>query len=117
EGIHVGYRWYDARAIKVDYPFGHGLSYTTFAYRDLAVTVHALEDPVAVTVSLTLANTGGRDGAEVEQVYLGDRTGALQVPPRELRGFTKVRLPAGASRRVTVDIVRRDLEHVHPDGG
>ena len=64
EGIHVGYRWYDARAIEVDYPFGHGLSYTTFAYRDLAVTVHALEDPVAVTVSLTLANTGGRDGED-----------------------------------------------------
>ncbi len=117
EGIHVGYRWYDARAVEVDYPFGHGLSYTTFAYSRLAVRVHPVEDPVALTVSLTLANTGGRDGADVVQVYVGDRTGALQVPPRELRGFRKVWLPAGASETVTIEILRRDLEHVHPDAG
>ena len=117
EGIHVGYRWYDARAVDVDYPFGHGLSYTTFAYSRLAVRVHHVEDRVALTVSLTLANTGGRDGADVVQVYVGDRTGALQVPPRELRGFRKVWLPAGASETVTIEILRRDLEHVHPDAG
>ena len=117
EGIHVGYRWYDARGLEVDYPFGHGLSYTTFEYSDLDVSVHPVEDPVALTVTLTLTNAGGRDGAEVVQVYVGDRTGALQVPPRELRGFRKVRLLAGASQRVTVEILRRDLEHVHPEAG
>jgi beta-glucosidase len=117
ERIHVGYRWYDARGIDVDYPFGHGLTYTAFEYSDLAVTVHDVEDRVALTVSLTVANTGGRDGADVVQVYLGDRTGTLQVPPRELRGFAKVRLPAGATQRVDVDVLRRDLEHVHPEAG
>jgi beta-glucosidase len=117
EGIHVGYRWYDARGLEVDYPFGHGLAYTTFEYGDLDVTVHPIEDPVALTITLTLTNSGGREGAEVVQVYVGDRTGALQVPPLELRGFRKVPLLADASQRVTVDILRRDLEHVHPEAG
>jgi beta-glucosidase len=106
EGIYVGYRWYDARAIDVDYPFRHGLSYTAYDYSDLEVTVRELEDPVALTVALTIANSGSREGAEVVQVYVGDRSGALQMPARELRGFTKVRLPAGASERVTVDLRR-----------
>jgi beta-glucosidase len=117
EGIYVGYRWYDARAIDVDYPFGHGMSYTTFDYSDLEVTVRELEDPVAFTVALTITNSGSREGAEVVQVYVGDRSGALQMPVRELRGFTKVRLPAGASERVTLDIRRHDLAHVHPEAG
>jgi beta-glucosidase len=117
EGIHVGYRWYDARGLDVDYPFGHGLSYSSFDYSDLAVTVRHVDDPVALTVMLTLANTGSRDGAEVVQLYIDDRTGVLQVPPRELRGFVKVRLAAGAFRRVTLDVLRRDLEHVHPETG
>jgi beta-glucosidase len=117
EGIHVGYRWYDARGIDVDYPFGHGLSYTSFEYSDLAVTVRDVEDPVALTAALTLANTGNRDGSEVVQLYIDDHTGVLQVPPRELRGFVKVRLAAGDSRRVTLDVLRSDLEHVHPEAG
>jgi beta-glucosidase len=117
EGIYVGYRWYDARAIDVDYPFGHGLSYTTFDYSDLSVTVRELEDPVAFAVDVTVANSGSRDGAEVVQVYVGDRSGALQIPPRELRGFAKVRLPAGASQRLTLDIRREDLKHLHPQAG
>jgi beta-glucosidase len=117
EGIHVGYRWYDARGIDVDYPFGHGLSYTSFDYSDLAVTAHDVEDPVALTAALTLANTGNRDGSEVVQLYIDDHTGVLQVPPRELRGFVKVRLAAGDSRRVTLDVLRSDLEHVHPEAG
>ena len=58
EGIYVGYRWFDARRLEVDYPFGHGLSYTTFDYADLQVAVHDLDDPIALTVSLTLTNTG-----------------------------------------------------------
>jgi len=117
EGIHVGYRWYDARGIDVDYPFGHGLSYTSFDYSDLAVSVHDVEDPVALTVTLTLANTGKRNGAEVVQLYIGDHTAVLRVPPRELRGFVKVSLAAGTFRRVTLDVLRCDLEHVHPDAG
>jgi beta-glucosidase len=103
--------------MEVDDPFGHGLSYTTFDYSDLDVIVRELQDPVAFTVALTIANSGNREGAEVVQVYVGDHSGALQMPARELRGFTKVGLPAGASERVTVDIRRNDLQHVHPGAG
>jgi beta-glucosidase len=117
EGVYVGYRWFDARRLAVDYPFGHGLSYTTFHYADLQVIAHELDDPIAVTVSMTLTNTGVRDGAEVVQVYVGDRSGILQMPERELRAFTKVRLTAGASEHVRLPVARTDLEHFHPDAG
>jgi len=117
EGVHVGYRWFDARRLEVDYPFGHGLSYTTFDYADLQITVHDLEDPTAVTVSMTLTNTGDRSGAEVVQVYVADRSGVLQMPEGELRAFLKVRLEAGASEHVELLIARADLEHFHPDAG
>ena len=117
EGMHVGYRWFDARHLEVDYPFGHGLSYTTFNYVDLDITVHDIDDPVAMTVSMTLTNTGRRDGAEVIQIYVGDRSGILQMPERELRAFSKVDLTAGASQRVELAIARADLEHFHPEAG
>src|SRR4029453_12650291 len=117
EGVHVGYRWFDARRLEVDYPFGHGLSYTTFDYADLQIAVHDLEDPMALTVSMTLTNTGDRSGAEVVQVYVGDRSGVLQMPESELRAFSKVHLEAGASQRIELPIARADLEHFHPDAG
>jgi beta-glucosidase len=117
EGIHVGYRWFDARHLEVDYPFGHGLSYTTFGYTDLHISVHDLDDPTAFTVSVTLTNTGSRDGSEIVQVYVGDRSGVLQMPERELRAFAKVHLTAGGSRRVELPIARSDLEHFHPEVG
>jgi len=117
EGIHVGYRWFDARRLEVDYPFGHGLSYTTFGYTDLHTTVHDLDDPTALTVSITLTNTGSRAGAEVVQIYVGDRSAVLQMPERELRSFAKVHLAAGASQRVELPIARADLEHFHPEAG
>jgi beta-glucosidase len=114
EGIHVGYRWFDARRLDVDYPFGHGLSYTTFDYTDLHITVGDLDDLIAMTVSMTLTNTGNRSGAEVVQVYVGDRSGVLQMPERELRAFSKVHVEAGGSERVELPIARPDLEHFHP---
>ena len=117
EGVHVGYRWFDARRLEVDYPFGHGLSYTTFGYSDLDIAVHELDDPIAMTVSVTLTNTGSRAGAEVIQVYVGDRSGVLQMPERELRAFSKVHLTPGASEQVELPISRTDLEHFHPDAG
>jgi beta-glucosidase len=117
EGVHVGYRWFDARRLDVDYPFGHGLTYTTFDYADLQITVGDLDNPIALLVSITLTNTGGRSGAEVVQVYVGDRSGVLQMPARELRAFSKVHLTAGASERVELSIARADLEHFHPDAG
>lgn len=94
EGIFVGYRHYDARGIAPRFPFGHGLSYTTFAYRDLVVR------PRSVTV--TVVNTGGRTGVAVPQLYLGLRgTTGVSQPPRRLGGFAKLTLAPGAARRVT----------------
>jgi beta-glucosidase len=117
EGIHVGYRWYDARKLDVDYPFGHGLSYTTFDYSDLQVEVGDMENPVAFTATLTLSNTGTRHGSEVVQLYVTDRSGFLQMPEKELRAFAKVTLEAGQSRKVTLSVRRSDLEHFHLRAG
>ena len=95
EGLLVGYRWYDARDIAPAFPFGHGLSYTSFAYSGLAVTAGSGEDPVRVEVTVT--NTGSRAGAEVVQVYSGSPAGVPDSAPRQLRAFSKVFLAPNAS--------------------
>ena len=96
EGILVGYRWYDTRNIEPLFPFGYGLSYTTFAYRDLAVS--AWDPERGVSVRLKVKNPGARRGAEVVQVYV-HATG-LRRPKQELRAFTKVDLAPGEEREV-----------------
>ncbi|SDW88846.1 beta-glucosidase [Arthrobacter sp. cf158] len=117
EGIHVGYRYHDARDLAVDYPFGHGLSYTTFSYADLAVSVRPLEDPVAFEVEALVTNTGIRSGSEVVQVYVTDHCCGVQTPPRELRGWKKIKLDGGASDVVRIPVRRADLEHWHSGVG
>jgi beta-glucosidase len=111
EGIHVGYRYYDARSISVDYPFGHGLSYTTFEYSDLEVTIFSVDDLLAFTADITVTNIGPVAGAEVVQLYVSDHANTVQTPPQELRRFTKVRLQRGQSQRVSMGVKREDLEH------
>jgi beta-glucosidase len=111
ETIHVGYRWYDARDLNVDHPFGHGLSYTTFGYDGLTLSARASEDDTAMEVTVTVTNVGDRPGAEVVQVYVADPSASVQTPERELRGFVKVFLVAGESREVTVPVRREDLQH------
>ncbi|WP_353808349.1 glycoside hydrolase family 3 C-terminal domain-containing protein [Agromyces sp. SYSU T00194] len=107
EGLFVGYRWYDARAIDVAFPFGHGLSYTTFGYAD--ASAEATADGVVVRV--TVANTGDRDGAEVVQVYSALPGSNVVRAPRELKGFAKVFVPAGESRVAEVHLRRDDLAY------
>ena len=92
EGVLVGYRWYDTRAMDVAYPFGHGLSYTTFAYGDVTADAPTGTD---VTVTATVTNTGSVAGAEVVQVYVGDPQAAVLRPTRELKAFAKVALEPG----------------------
>jgi beta-glucosidase len=92
EGIYVGYRYYDARSIGVDYPFGYGLSYTTFEYSDPVVTTFDVDDPLAFTADITVTNTGSVAGAEVVQLYVSDHAPTVTTPPQELRGFTKIYL-------------------------
>ena len=107
EGLFVGYRWYDARDLEVSYPFGHGLSYTTFGYSDAAVS----SDASGLTVRVTVTNTGDRAGADVVQVYTSLPGSAVVRAPRELKGFAKVALEAGESREVVVHVRREDLAY------
>ena len=101
EGVLVGYRWYDAEDQKPLFPFGFGLSYTTFAYSQLQMEGSG----ESRTVKLRVTNTGRRDGAEVVQLYVGDPPEANE-PPRQLKAFQKVRLKAGESRTVELTLNR-----------
>ncbi|MGN6650151.1 beta-glucosidase family protein [Trinickia sp.] len=100
EGLKMGYRWYDAEHIQPMFPFGHGLSYTHFAYSDLRVHEHRDH---SATVTFTLRNDGSVDGAEVPQVYLAGLNDPVE-PPKRLVGWEKVSLRAGESRRVCVEV-------------
>ncbi|MFF3064499.1 glycoside hydrolase family 3 C-terminal domain-containing protein [Oerskovia sp. NPDC057915] len=110
EGLFVGYRWYDARRIEVTFPFGHGLSYTTFAYGDAAAAVNGDGD---VEVRVTVTNTGERAGREVVQVYTGLVSAAVQRPERELKAFALAALEPGESREVVLTVRRADLAYWH----
>lgn len=102
EGMEVGYRWYDAKKIAPLFPFGYGLSYTTFTFSKLAAT--------ATGVTVTVTNTGTRAGAEVAQVYVSDATNEGE-PPQQLKGFTKVQLEPGKSATVTIPLTSRSFAH------
>ncbi|MBQ9761534.1 MAG: glycoside hydrolase family 3 C-terminal domain-containing protein [Oscillospiraceae bacterium] len=96
EGLFVGYRYYETVDKPVRYPFGHGLSYTNFTYSDLEADSRS--------VRVTITNSGERDGATVAQVYIQKRTGKVFVPKKELKGFQKIFLKAGESRRITIEL-------------
>ncbi|TCQ97321.1 glycoside hydrolase family 3 C-terminal domain-containing protein [Neorhizobium sp. JUb45] len=113
EGIHVGYRYYDARKMAVDYPFGHGLSYTTFDYSDLELKVRPLADQIAFDAKLTVRNTGPRHGSEVVQLYVHDHSDVVITPPVELRGWKKVRLAPGEAVTIEIAVPREELRHWH----
>ncbi len=113
EGLLIGYRWYDAHRLPVAYPFGHGLSYTTFDYRDLAVEVRADGDEPEVTVTLTVTNTGERAGQETVQLYVSDPQSSVYRPEQELRAFAKVALDPGASTPVTFSLGARAFAFWH----
>lgn len=110
EGLFVGYRWYDARKMEVTFPFGHGLSYTTFGYGAAAASVKADGD---IEVRVTVTNTGDRTGREIVQAYTGLNSEAVQRPGRELKAFTLVSLEAGESAEVLLTIRRADLAYWH----
>ena len=113
EGVFVGYRHFDRANIEPRFPFGHGLSYTTFAYRNLSVmpavmtgVVSGSPAPSQVSVSFDLENTGRREGAEVVQVYTGGGRASVPRPVKELKAFRKVRLKPGERTRVTIALDR-----------
>jgi beta-glucosidase len=108
EGLLVGYRGYDARGERPLFPFGFGLGYTTFAFRDLDVR----RDGAGAAVSFTVRNTGDRVGAAVPQVYVSFPRSAGE-PPKRLEGFDKLTLAPGKSRRVTIHLDRRAFAYWH----
>jgi beta-glucosidase len=107
EGVDVGYRWYDAKGITPLFPFGYGLSYTQFRFRDLRVTPANSNGLGDVQVSATITNTGRRAGADVAQLYLGDPASAGE-PPRQLVDFQRVALAPGQSARLHFAVTPRD---------
>ena len=111
EGIFTGYRYYDQSQVKPLFPFGFGLSYTTFAFSHLQVTPSVASPNGPITVSLDVKNTGQRAGAEVAQVYVGDPSATVRRPVKELQGFKRVYLTPGQSQRVSVTLDRRSLAY------
>jgi len=98
EGVKVGYKWYDAEKKPVLFPFGYGLSYTSYRYSGLSVT-----PAKTINVTFTVANTGARSGAEIAEVY-ASLPASAQEPPKRLVGWSKVKIDAGGQQTVTVDI-------------
>ncbi|MEU1630576.1 glycoside hydrolase family 3 C-terminal domain-containing protein [Streptomyces sp. NPDC020096] len=108
EGVNVGYRWYDSKNIAPLFPFGYGLSYTTFSYGNLAVT--GPDANGTINVSATVTNTGDRQGADVAQLYIGDPSNTGE-PPHQLKGFQRVDLAPGASTTVHFTLGAKDLSY------
>jgi beta-glucosidase len=108
EGIDVGYRWYDSKGLTPLFPFGYGLSYTSFSYSNLHVGT--LPQGGAASVTATVTNTGTRSGADVAQLYVTDPAASGQ-PPRQLEGFQRVNLAAGASATVTFPLTQQNLQY------
>lgn len=115
EGIFVGYRWYDSRKEPLLFPFGHGLSYTSFAYSNLRVDKATIWPGDDITASFDVTNTGDVAGKEVCQLYVRYGSPRLRRPVHELKGFAKIGLNAGETRNVTIKIAARDLCYFDPD--
>ncbi len=107
EGVFVGYRYYDKKKMDVLFPFGHGLSYTTFAYANLRLSADRIRDTDALTVSVDVTNTGKRAGKTVVQLYVGDKECEVFRPVRELKDFAKISLEPGETKTVTFTLEKR----------
>ena len=111
ERMFVGYRYYDKRNIEPLFPFGHGLSYTEFAYSDLKLSATEITDKDQLQVSLTVSNTGKVTGKEVIQLYVADPESSVQRPPKELKAFDKIELKPGESKEVSFTLNKRDFSY------
>ncbi len=107
ESVYIGYRYYDKAQKDVLFPFGYGLSYTTFEYSDIKLSADSIKDTDTVTVSFKIKNTGDVDGAEVAQIYVADKESTIYRPVKELRAFKKVFLKAGEEKEISVELSKR----------
>ncbi len=114
EGVYIGYRWYDAKKLAVEYPFGYGLSYTSFDYSGIKVDRSVIGKNDTVTVSFKVKNTGSRAGSDVAQIYVHDVESTMNRPVKELRGFKKVHLQPGEEKEVSIVLDRRAFEYYTP---
>ena len=115
EGVYVGYRWYDTKEIPVQFPFGHGLSYTTFEYSNAKAAKPSMTASGTLKVSVDVENTGDYDGAEIVQLYIADPEASIDRPAKELKGFEKVYLKTGEKKTVTFEIDAEDLSWFDAD--
>ncbi|MGN0521327.1 MAG: glycoside hydrolase family 3 C-terminal domain-containing protein [Eubacterium sp.] len=107
ESVYIGYRYYDTAKKDVLFPFGFGLSYTTFEYSDIKLSSTDIKDTDTVTVSFKIKNTGAVDGAEIAQLYVADKESTIFRPVKELKGFKKVFLKAGEEKEVSIELSKR----------
>lgn len=115
EGIFVGYRYYDKKEMEVRYPFGHGLSYTSFEYEDMQLSKEKINASETLEVSVKIKNTGSMAGKEIVQLYVSDKTDTVQRPVRELKNFVKVYLEPGEEKTVTMELNRRSFAYYCPE--
>ena len=115
EGIFVGYRYYDKKQVAPLFPFGFGLSYTSFAYDNLRLSAEEIAPDDRLEVSLDVTNTGQRAGKEIVQLYVRDVEASVARPPKELKGFAKVALEPGETTTVTLHLDREALAFWNED--
>ncbi|HEY3345039.1 MAG TPA: glycoside hydrolase family 3 C-terminal domain-containing protein [Anaerolineaceae bacterium] len=115
EGLFIGYRYYDAKHAPVLFPFGYGLSYTSYAYSNPRVSAESFKDVDGVKVSVDVTNTGPLPGKEIVQVYVHDRKSGLVRPEKELKGFAKVALQPGETQTVSIPLDFRAFAYYHPE--
>ena len=115
EGIFVGYRYYDKKKADVLFPFGHGLSYTTFDYANLSVSADTIKDTDRLTVTVDVTNIGNTAGKEVVQLYVGDRESTVIRPVKELKGFAKISLEPGETKTVSFELGKRAFAYYNTD--
>ena len=115
EGVYVGYRWYDSKGVPAQFPFGHGLSYTTFEYSNAKAAKSVMKADGTLKVSVDVVNTGDRDGAEIVQLYIADTEASVDRPSKELKGFEKVYLKVGEKKTVSFEIDAADLSYFDAD--
>jgi beta-glucosidase len=115
EGLFIGYRYYDSKEMPVLFPFGYGLSYTTFSYSNAKVSAQTFKDADGVMVSVDVTNTGKLAGKEIVQVYVHDQKSILVRPQKELKGFAKVELEPGETKTVSIPLDFRAFAYYHPE--
>ncbi|MCD7916899.1 MAG: fibronectin type III-like domain-contianing protein, partial [Clostridiales bacterium] len=115
EGVFVGYRYYEKKNMAVRFPFGYGLSYTSFAYSNLRLDKNAMEDTETLTVSLDVTNTGSVAGKEIVQVYVQPVSPTVSRPVKELKGFSKVALLPGETKTVSISLNGRSFAYYNTE--